>query len=139
MIKLRIGIDPGKQTGFAVYSVAQKRLTTCCTMGIVEAMDSVRGLLNTNSAEIEVWFEDARQRKWIPKNKGREVLQGVGSVKRDCTIWQEFCEFHHIAFRMIPPGQLTTKLKDGPFRKVTGWDGRTSNHARDAAMIVFGS
>ena len=137
-ILIRVGIDPGVKTGISSYDVKFKKLLSCDTVGIVVAMDVVVGLYYDDNLTIEVWFEDARQRKWFG-NSGREKLQGAGSIKRDCSIWQEFCKSHEIPYRMIPPAHISTKLKQKVFSKVTGWTGRTSEHARDAAMIVFGS
>jgi hypothetical protein len=137
---IRFGIDPGKHTGISTYSPKTKRLISCETTGIVKAMSIVGDhLYSDHYLSIEVWFEDARQRKWIPKKSGRERLQGAGSIKRDCTIWEEFCKYHKIPYRMFPPKQLKTKLNAEKFKMVTGWSGRTSEHARDSAMIVFGS
>jgi len=31
-----------------------------------------------------------------------------------------------------------TKLTADQFKRITGWHGRTNEHGRDAAMLVFG-
>jgi hypothetical protein len=38
----------------------------------------------------------------------------------------------------LPPAKGATKLDPDFFKALTGWKKRTSEHARDAAMIVFG-
>lgn len=84
-----------------------------------------------------VLFEDARQRKWFGADSNAK-MQGAGSVKRDASIWEEFCTDYQIAFRALPPAKGGTKLNPDYFKALTGWRGKTSEHARDAAMIVFG-
>lgn len=87
--------------------------------------------------DIFVRFEDARKRKWFGA-KGVEALQGAGSVKRDATVWQDFLQDLCIPYEAVAPKNNKTKITADYFRKVTGWEGRTSEHARDAAMLVFG-
>ena len=83
-------------------------------------------------------FEDSRIRKWIPKERGREVLQNVGKNKRDCSIWEEFCNFHDIPYIAQAPQKGLTKHTAESFQAITGWEGATNEHGRDAAMLVFG-
>ena len=59
-------------------------------------------------------------------------------VGKIATIWEEFCTDYEIAFRALPPAKGGTKLNPDYFKALTGWKKRTSEHARDAAMIVFG-
>ena len=129
-----IGIDPGVTTGFALYDREEKRLVAVESFQILEAMDEVRVRVHLG---IEIRFEDARMRRWFGK-KGREALQGAGSIKRDCQIWEDFCRLHGIKATHIPPMDNLTKLNAGQFAKLTGWEGRTNEHGRDAAMLVFG-
>ena len=91
--------------------------------------------------EMKVYFEDARQRKWLPKDatssEYRGHLMGAGSVKRDSVIWQDALTDWGIPFEMVPPRPGATKWDADTFRRVTGYKGRTSNHARDAALLVY--
>jgi len=135
---VRIGIDPGTKTGVAAYNVETKQIIACKTSGIVNVMSLITLLAYDEEFLVEIWFEDARKRKWFG-NSGREKLQGAGSIKRDCSIWEEFCNEHSIKHKMIPPRDISTKMDKKLFAKITGWTGRTSEHSRDAAMIVFGS
>ena len=132
---LYIGIDAGVHTGIAVWDHTDHRLVSVETMTITKAMDVVRGL--AESADIVVYLEDARKRNWFGC-AGREKLQGAGSVKRDCSIWETFCEEVGIECRKIAPKNNYTKLTAKQFKVLTNWAGRTSDHSRDAAMLVFG-
>lgn len=133
-----IGIDPGVKTGFAQKIDGVMREVK--TYNIIEAMNQLKSVITQAKQEhkrLKVYIEDARKRKWVKKSVGKEVLQGVGSVKRDCAIWQEFCEHHAVDFDLVPPKNNTTKLNAEQFKKITGWVGRTSEHARDAAMLIY--
>ena len=132
-----VGIDPGVKTGLAIWHRIKAELVAVETLPILKALGRVSELIAAEG-KIELVFEDARQRKYFGSS-GREKLQGAGSIKRDCSIWQEFCEMHGIPFTAIRPQAGSTKWKADRFKRVTKWEGRTSEHSRDAALLVFGS
>lgn len=92
-----------------------------------------------------VRFEDARLRRWFGKmdaeqaKYGAAVREGAGSIKRDCTIWEDFLTDKGIPFEKTAPKNNKTKLKADIFARITGWTGLTNEHGRDSAMLVFGS
>lgn len=136
-----IGIDPGKDTGLAIWDASFRRcFIDVKTCGIVEAMARIREMdLRSIGA---VFMEDARLRKYLPQEKSnseyRGKLMGAGSIKRDSAIWEEFCKYYNIPLVKLKPAQGMTKWTQDYFEKVTGWKGRTSHHCRDAALLVFG-
>lgn len=133
-----IGIDPGVKTGFAVWDKHAKTFRKIETMGIISAMMEVNDLHENDLTPIaEIVIEDARKRKWFG-NAGREKLQGAGSIKRDCSIWEEFCREISVPCRFVAPKANRTKMLADSFKSVTGWNKTISEHARDAAMLVFG-
>lgn len=135
-----IGIDCGVRTGFAVWDSDKQQLIAARTYKIHQAIDTVKDLRKRH--DIKVIVEDARQRKWIPRErtfgelKGR--AQGAGSVKRDASIWEDLLEDYGIPYEMQPPKRGLTKWTADEFKAVTGWRERTSEHARDAALLVIG-
>lgn len=135
-----IGIDTGRNTGIAVWDTDRQRFVFLDTMPIHKALAFVQRAID--ASEIRVYFEDARQRRYLPREANvseyRGKLMGAGSVKRDAVIWQDALTDWQIPFQMIPPRAGMTKWTAEQFSRVTGWTGRTSNHARDAAMLVFG-
>lgn len=135
-----IGIDPGVKTGFAVWDTTRRQLLRVETLTIIEALAAVLQYRRTES--VRIVMEDARLRKWLPRERNeseyRGKLMGAGSIKRDCEIWQEFADFYHIPLTLIPPRKGLTKWTAEYFARLTGWKGRTSNHARDAALLVWG-
>ena len=134
-MKVVIGIDPGVHTGFAL-SDGGKLVSVGC-MAAVKAEEMVLQTMIDNGGKLFVRFEDARMRQWFG-SKGREALQGAGSIKRDCGRWEEFLTHHNIPHARIAPKANRTKLTADQFKRITGWQGRTNEHGRDAAMLVFG-
>lgn len=133
---LCVGIDTGTNVGLAEWNCIARKLLSVRTMKLHRALELVDNLHKSNGDNLLVRFEDARLRKWYG-NAGREKLQGAGSIKRDCVIWQEFLTDKGIRFEAVAPKNNMTKLTDERFKKLTGWLGRTSEHGRDAAMLVF--
>ena len=136
-----IGIDTGVHTGIAVWNSERKEFAVVDTKKIHEAMNFVYGYVDSD-IPFQVRFEDARQRKWIPMSKNMTAelgrAQGAGYVKAHCQIWEDFLTDYRIPFEAIAPRRNLTKLSAEQFERITGYKGRTSEHARDAAMLVYG-
>ena len=135
MTEIAIGIDPGTNTGFAVWNITEQRFDEIKCLKIHKAIEEIAFMADL--CKLHVTFEDARKRKWFG-NAGREQLQGAGSIKRDCSIWEDFLTDAKIPFMMVAPMNIKTKLKADAFKRITGWQGQTNEHSRDAAMMVFG-
>lgn len=132
--KIIIGIDPGVKTGLAIWDKEKRRFIAIHATSILIAMERVKNESCLHS--IFVRAEDARLRKWFGKTQ-REVLQGAGSIKRDCQIWEEFFELHNILHEFVAPKNNITKLDAKLFANYTGYKGQTNEHSRDAAMLVY--
>jgi len=130
-----VGIDTGTHTGVAVWDKANKRLSLD-TMPIHKAMELVSNIYKDYGDTLLVRFEDARLRNWFGE-AGREQLQGAGSIKRDCTIWEDYLKDTGITYEAVPPRRNRTKLSAQQFSRMTGYSGRTNEHSRDAAMLVY--
>lgn len=135
---LYIGIDPGTHTGVAVWDTREGRFRSLETLWIHDALFYVKRLSEEYRGHIQVVFEDARQRKWYGKGNTNAKLQGAGSVKRDCSIWEDFCKDYGIPYWAKPPVKGATKVSAEYFKMVSHYQGRTSEHSRDAAMLVIG-
>ena len=137
-----IGIDPGVHTGVALWD--GDRLTIVETLPLHAALLRVKflaELYSFNGNGVTVVFEDARQRKWygtMTASRDRARLQGAGSVKRDAGIWEDFCKDYGIRYIAVAPKNNMTKTDPQFFARLTGWKARCSEHARDAAMLVYG-
>lgn len=130
---IQIGIDCGVKTGFAIAE--DGKLLVVATETITGAMACIMLQWLEKHPDLTVYIEDARKRTWV--TGGREKLQGVGSVKRDCSIWEQFCIEQRIKYVLVHPKDNSTKLSAEQFKKITGWESRTSEHGRDAAMLVY--
>ena len=138
---LFIGIDPGTKTGFAVWEPKSKEFKVIETLTITTAMSRVNVYSHLYpDTNMLVVFEDSRMGRSlfgkIKTDSGR--LQGAGSVKRDCAIWEDFLKEQEIPFEKAKPGTFKTKVDKTYFKQLTKFEGITSNHGRDAAMLVFG-
>ena len=137
-MKILIGIDPGVNTGIAVLD--GQELTRVESMRIDQALDCVDVfdcICRARGVRLKVYIEDARKRGCSPKTSAAKA-QGAGSVKRDCKIWEDFLTGNGIDFVLVAPQHNSTKLTADQFKKRTKWQGRTNDHSRDAAMLIFG-
>lgn len=133
-----IGIDPGVKTGFAEYHRKTKTISDLRTVMIHEAMQLVKEVWwGCNKSGVLVRVEDPRQAKFGWKHNFAEA-QGAGSVKRDAKIWEDFLTSLGVDFEMVRPDKRLTKLNAPKFGQMTGRFGISSQHARDAAMLVYG-
>lgn len=139
-----IGIDTGTNTGIAVWDNRKRSLLQVETMKIHKAMEVVKSykeIASENNTKLVVRVEDPRQRTWyeqMSREKERAKLQGVGSVKRDASIWDDFLKDLGVEYEMVAPKRNVTKLTSERFKAITGWVKSTNEHNRDAAMLVFG-
>jgi hypothetical protein len=137
-----IGLDPGTVTGFAEWDARNGELLEVLGLSVFDAQARLRGhRVNGEVRDLLVIFEDARNHRIsFGRNakRGRAVLQGVGSIKRDCGLWEEFLMGEGIPFVTVKPRRRATKKDADLFKRITGWPGRTNEHGRDAAMFVYG-
>jgi len=138
---IHVGIDPGVNTGYAVWSSRNRAFVELYTGKAIEVEHKLLDLVvkMAGKAPITVYVEDVRKMR-LPKhlqNPGR--TKGAGSIGRDVQRWLDFLEFHgiqHVASKISPKEFRTGDA--AWFKAKTGWDGRTSEHARSAAGLVWG-
>jgi hypothetical protein len=137
MYRYYIGIDTGVNTGYAIYKRENKsfELVTCDTIHrfIIHVYDYY---ITGDLKDILFVVEDARQ---VQFNTDKMRAQGAGSVKRDAKIWEDYLKYIGANYMMVRPKKSLTKLDAETFKATTGWTERTNEHARDAAMLVWGA
>ena len=134
-----IGIDPGVKTGVAVSSGG--KLKEVKTMRIHQALALVLSYANEfGKHKITLVVEDPNTYVYRrgKSQASQAKAQGAGSVKRDFKIWEDFAADYGIGFVAKDVKTIRTKVKAPAFKSLTGWAERTSNHSRDAAMMVYG-
>ena len=139
-IKTVVGIDPGVKTGFAV--VDNGSFTDILTKSFTDAQAWCLNCITRyreqgNISTLQLVIEDPRNQWRTPDRSQPARLRGVGSVERDCKLWIEFAEYYNIPYRLVRPGKYRN-IDAATFKKWTGWEDRTSEHARAAAMMVLG-
>ena len=129
-----IGIDPGTKTGIAIKGSGLLRIIETTTIwkaiNLAHEWAEYHGKGNTL-----VRVEDARLRTWFG-NTGPEKWKGAGSIGRDCAIWVEVLTELQIPFELVHPKNVKETTADY-FKKLTGWTGKTSIHAREAAWLIL--
>lgn len=130
-----IGIDTGVKTGYAAKALGGDwmQVKTCSILEAQELVLSNVALFSSDN--IFLFVEDARKNT-VGGYTGKKRAQGAGSVKRDSKIWEEFAKKQGIKLALLKPSR---KIKDKKlFTQITGYKGRASQHARDAAMMIDG-
>jgi len=131
----RIALDPGTNTGVCLYR--EDKIQVIETMPIHKALEAVKTWMDLYGADdILVRFEDARLRTWYGSDKHGEKKKGAGSVERDCAIWQGFLDDLGVDYDRVHPRDVKATTAE-QFQKITGYSGRTSIHAREAAWMVI--
>lgn len=143
--RYHIGIDAGKQTGIAVWDATEKKFDQLQTVDFWQVVDLLITGVDRRYCRTEsvVWVEDPGLNRPVFDKPGADnrrktlhVAQAVGSVKRESELLIEGLNRYMYEVRAVRPstGKWTAKT----FKKITGYPGRTSQHARDAAKLVFG-
>lgn len=140
-----IGIDPGTETGLAIYNRPTRSIELITSGTLLEMQYLLQAHpwnARIKAGLVFVRMEDARLRTWIPHQKTetaeRGRREGAGYVKAHCAIWEDFCKIWGIPYELVPPKNNKTKVKADYFKQLTGWPGRTNEHERDSCMLVYG-
>ena len=142
-----IGIDPGVATGFAVYNSYDKTFEKIETTDFWGCIGAIKGLFAELGFGMVVVVENPNLNKAMHWNQIPDVkklgingkckyAQNVGMNKREASLIIQFLKLHNIPHKAIKP--TATKKDATYFKRVTKYKGRTNQHERDAAMLVFG-
>jgi len=143
MDKIIIGIDPGVHTGFCSYNATRKRIELLKTFSFWEAIEWLN-VYNHTMNRPSVIMEDPNGNRpvfsrGIDGRRSSKIAQNVGANKRDAILIAEYCERNNIPITGVTPtARSMTKMKAEAFKTLTGWGRQSSEHSRDAAMLVWG-
>jgi hypothetical protein len=146
--KIAIGIDPGVSTGFAVWDIRAKKFSLICTLDFWSTIDKIKEYHSHYGDNLLVVIENPNGNKPVFFKKGVKsnamairVGQNVGSNKREASLLIEYCNINGISVKeVVPKGSKNKKGKVTKeyFAKISGYTERTSQHGRDAGMLVVG-
>jgi len=139
-----IGIDCGRQTGWAEWEDRLDRFTKLETYdfwGAIDELSLVAAFNKLNDYETKVIIEDPGLNKptFVPKGMPRNVAlkkaQDVGRNKENAFLIIKYCEKYQIPFATLRPS--APKWNAETFKNLTKHQGRTNEHNRDAARLVW--
>lgn len=144
-----VGIDAGVNTGLAVFNTGSKSFSYLKTLDFFSCLHQLLIIQKQSIDEgflFAVVIENPKGNsptfEHFHKNAARvrdSISQKIGSNKRDAELIKTFCDLHDMTSFMITPSKNSlTKLTAERFKQLTGFEGSSSQHARDAAGLVFG-
>ena len=134
-----VGIDTGKNTGLAVWDSEKKRfdlIKPCdfhdCIYAIVGNYPPRYTVIRVELSQTKaVWHKGKR----TDMKKNNTIAVNVGMVRRESELMLEMLTM--AGYKVIPV-KPSGKIDANVFEKITGYKGRTNQHTRDAAMMVYG-
>ena len=134
-MSLILGIDPGSNTGLATYIGGKLvHLDTIAPVEIAARIELAR--------PTRVVFEDSRllSHTWTTiksRPAALKMARNVGEVDALCKLIVAVCEQFSIPAHGISPKAKGAKMDAKAFKRLTGWDGPSNEHTRDAAAIAW--
>lgn len=130
-----LGIDPGANTGLAVF-----RDGKLAALRTIQPVDLEQEILAIWPARVV--FEDSRlQSHTWTQAKSRaaaaKMARNVGQVDAWCSLIVAICGKHGIPAHGISPKGKGGKLSAEQFERATGWALASNEHTRDAAMVAY--
>lgn len=134
MNQLIMGIDPGANTGIALYTAG--KLTLLVSIAPYQLARYIMGVKPSR-----IVFEDSRlQSKVWTAAKGAaalKVARNIGEIDAWCRLITAICDEMQIPSHGISPKGKGAKLNAAQFAALTGWTGSSNEHTRDAAAVAF--
>ena len=134
-----IGIDPGKKTGLAIWDTYREKYDAVKTLDFWGVHDLLK--LAYPPALCVLVIEDPKQNKATffhretGAKKREKISRNVGANMEHATLLIERFESLGYDVRAIKPTKR--KWSADTFKRETGYDKRTSEHARDAARLAW--
>lgn len=130
-----VGIDPGSNTGIAIYRAGQlSELQTIEPFQVAETIEAImpgRVVFEDSRLQSHTWSRKLSQAAQL------KVARDVGQIDAWCRLIVATCERLGIPAHGISPKNKGSKLNAEQFEQLTGWTGRTNEHQRDAAALAW--
>lgn len=132
---LLIGIDPGQNTGMAVFDGGRLvSIHTETPLGMVQRLRAM--------APSHVVFEDSRLQShaWTQvksRPAALKMARNVGEIDAWCKLIVEVCADIRASALGVSPKGKGAKMGHDSFCEMTGWAKQTNQHGRDAVMVAW--
>lgn len=144
---IQIGIDPDiEKPGVAIIEDGKYAAVTSMTMPeLFDLIASHRGNANVVFHVEDVNTDSATYYRHRPgaiskQNVQNKISQHVGMCKAAAKTICHVIEHYDCRLIMVKPksrAHKTAKHEADYFKRITGWQGRTNQDSRDAAMLIF--
>lgn len=129
-----IGIDPGKNTGIAIY-----RDGALCELHTLSP-DMIEALLVRVRPDLVV-YEDSRKQspvfsRGVSARATLKIARNVGEIDQLCRQIEDMCRRHGLESVGVSPLRKGAKVDAARFAILAGWLQRSNQHERDAAMVA---
>lgn len=135
MSKIVLGIDPGANTGFAVFEdgklVGLQTGSPWDMAGLIRAMKPDRVVFEDSRLQSNVWSAVGS------KAAACKIARNVGQIDAWCSYILAVCEQARVPVLSISPKGKGKKVGAEEFERITGWSGSSNQHNRDAAMVAW--
>lgn len=156
-----VGLDPGKSTGFCLYNKTRKRIVKLCTLDFWQVFDVIELVFTSYNIageggrkeaplyhnKIEFVIENSSLNKptFAKAGDGKElsrqkISRNVGMNQRESVLLIQGIRRLGYEVKEVTPSKKSAykgKITVPMFKAMTGWKGTSSQHARDAAMLVI--
>lgn len=139
-----IGIDPGVDTGICIWDADKKVIVDLITLNFWSVIDLVLYYQKLKDTVLTVVVEDPNLNKaihWNQKksvgglNAATKIAQNVGMNKKEASLILQYLKINDFQYKAIKP--TARKVTASYFKQLTGYEKRTNQHCRDAAMLVI--
>ena len=149
---LLVGLDPGEETGVAVCDPKAERLKYVMSQSfwvVVSLFETELGPETPSDGSspgpvVLVIIEDARALPIYGRHgkvrgaRWDKLARNVGRVDRETQLWVEYLARRGYRVLLARPSRGQEKWDAATFKRITRYQGRTNQHGRDAARLVWG-
>ena len=138
-VEIVIGIDPGVNMGFAAWSKSKSEFLMLETLTFWQVYDKCT-MYPVDTTKIIIEKSDTTH-IWGGKGKGKSasvasrIGQNVAAPKVQADLLKD--RLTALGFYAVTQKPAGTKMAADLFKRLTGYQGRTNEHNRDAGVIAF--
>lgn len=137
MKRYAIGIDPGVNTGYAVYDRQDKYILETATMDFWKVINQLKGIQPSDAVVVvEIPGTFTYQRNELDAGRGRDAKNKMQArIRREAELLAEGIE--QMGFEVRRQTPTRSKWTAEQLARYTGITKRTNEHVRDAIALVW--